>query len=38
MSEEIKKNWDDGEIAAVRAWYESEKGLDQMEREYNRPR
>lgn len=25
MSEEIKKIWDDGEIAAVRAWYESEK-------------
>ena len=37
MSEEIKKNWDDGEIAAVRAWYESEKGFDQVEREINLP-
>lgn len=37
MSEEIKKNWDDGEIAAVRAWYESEKGFDQIEREINLP-
>lgn len=37
MSEEIKKIWDDGEIAAVRAWYESEKGFDQVEREINLP-
>lgn len=37
MSEEIKKNWDDGEIAAVRAWYESGKGFDQIEREINLP-
>lgn len=28
MSEEIKRNWDDGEIAAVRAWHESTKGFD----------
>ena len=31
MSEEIKKIWDDGELAAVRAWY------DQVEREINLP-
>lgn len=37
MSEEIKKIWDDGEIAAVRAWYESEKGFDQVDREINLP-
>lgn len=37
MSEEIKRKWDDGEIAAVRAWYESEKGFDQIEREINLP-
>lgn len=37
MSEEIKKNWDEGEIAAVRAWYESTKGFDQVEREINLP-
>lgn len=37
MSEEIKKIWDDGEIAAVRAWHESEKGFDQVEREINLP-
>ncbi|MDE6205166.1 MAG: hypothetical protein K2F66_03485 [Duncaniella sp.] len=35
MSEEIKRNWDDGEIAAVRAWYESTKGFDQVEKEIN---
>ena len=33
MSEEIKRNWDEGEIAAVRAWYESPKGFDQIEKE-----
>ena len=37
MSEEIKKIWDDGELAAVRAWYESDKGFDQVEREINLP-
>lgn len=37
MSEEIKKNWDDGEIAAVRAWYESTKGFKQVEEEINLP-
>ena len=37
MSEEIKRNWDDGEIAAVRAWYESTKGFDQVEKEINLP-
>lgn len=35
MSEEIKRKWDDGEIAAVRAWYESTKGFDQIEKETN---
>lgn len=37
MSEEIKRNWDDGEIAAIRAWYESTKGFDQVEKEINLP-
>lgn len=37
MSEEIKRNWDEGEIAAVRAWYESTKGFDQIEKEINLP-
>jgi len=37
MSEENKRNWDNGEIAAVRAWYESEKGFDQVEKEINLP-
>lgn len=37
MREEIKKNWDDGEIAAVRAWYESTKGFKQVEKEINLP-
>ncbi len=37
MSEEIKRKWDDGEIAAVRAWYESDKGFDQVEREIKLP-
>lgn len=35
MSEEIKKNWDKSEIAAVRAWYESAKSFDQVEKEIN---
>lgn len=37
MSEEIKKNWDDGEIASVRAWYESSKGFNEIEKEINLP-
>ena len=37
MSEEIKRNWDEGEIAAVRAWYESPKGFDQIEKEIKLP-
>ncbi|MDO5396284.1 MAG: hypothetical protein Q4F07_10035 [Bacteroidales bacterium] len=37
MCEEIKRKWDDGEIAAVRAWYESDKGFDQIEKEINLP-
>ena len=37
MSEEIKRNWDEGEIAAVRAWYDSPKGFDQIEKEINLP-
>ena len=37
MSEETKRNWDDGEIAAVRSWYESTKGFDQIEKEINLP-
>lgn len=35
MSKEIKKKWDDGEMFAVRAWYESTKGFDQIEKEIN---
>ena len=37
MSEEIKRNWDEGEIAAVQAWYKSTKGFDQIEKEINLP-
>ena len=37
MSEKIKRNWDEGEIAAVRTWYESTKGFDQIEKEINLP-
>lgn len=37
MSEEIKKDWDNCEIAAVRCWYESSKGFDQIEKEINLP-
>lgn len=37
MSEEIKRKWDDGEIAAVRTWYESTKGFDQIEKEIKLP-
>lgn len=37
MSEEIKRNWDDGEIVAVKAWYESTKSFDQVEKEINLP-
>ena len=37
MSEEIKRNWDEGELAAVRIWYESTKGFDQIEKEINLP-
>lgn len=37
MSEENKRNWDEGEIAAVRTWYESAKGFDQIEKEINLP-
>ena len=37
MSEEIKRNWDEGEIAAVRTWYESTKGFDQIEKEIKLP-
>lgn len=37
MKEENNRNWDDGETAAVRAWYESEKGFGQVERETNLP-
>ena len=37
MSEEIKRNWDEGEITAVRTWYESTKGFDQIEKEINLP-
>ena len=37
MSEEIKRIWDEGEIAAVRTWYESTKGFDQIEKEINLP-
>lgn len=37
MSEEIKRKWDDGEIVAVKAWYESTKGFDQVEKEINLP-
>ena len=31
MCEEIKRNWDEGEIAAVQAWYVSTKGFHQIE-------
>lgn len=37
MSEEIKSNWDNSAIAAVRAWYESSKGFDQIEKEIKLP-
>lgn len=37
MREEIKKNWNDGEIAAVRARYGSTKGFKQVEEEINLP-
>lgn len=37
MSEEIKKNWDKSEIAAVRAWHDSAKSFDQVEKEINLP-
>lgn len=35
MSEEIKRKWDEGEVAAVRLWYESSKGFDQIDKELN---
>ena len=35
MSEEIKKFWDNAEILAVKAWYESTKGFEQIDRENN---
>ncbi|MBD5358759.1 MAG: hypothetical protein HDR88_17515 [Bacteroides sp.] len=35
MSEEIKKSWDKSEILAVKAWYESTKGFEQINRENN---
>ena len=37
MSEEIKRKWDKGEISAVRAWYESSKCFDHVEKEINLP-
>ena len=37
MSEEIKKIWDNAEILAVKSWYDSAKGFDQIERENNFP-
>ena len=37
MSEEIKRNWDEDEIAAVLTWYESTNGFDQIEKEINLP-
>lgn len=35
MREEIKRKWDNREIAAVRTWYESTKSFDQVEKEIN---
>lgn len=37
MSEEIKRKWDESEVAAVRLWYESSKGFDQIDKELNQP-
>lgn len=37
MCEEIKRNWDEGEIAAVQAWDESTKGFEQIEKEIKLP-
>ena len=37
MCEEIKKNWDEADVLAVRAWYESQKSFDQVEKETNLP-
>lgn len=37
MCEKIKKFWDESEILAVKAWYESEKGFQQIDKENNFP-
>ncbi len=37
MSEENKKSWDDGELRAIRLWYDSGKGFDQIDKETNLP-
>lgn len=37
MCEKIKKNWDENEVVAVKAWYESEKSFQQVDKENNLP-
>lgn len=37
MNEKIKKFWDNSEIMAVKSWYDSAKGFDQIDRENNFP-
>lgn len=35
MCKEIKKFWDDSQISAVKAWYDSGKSFNQIDEEYN---